>query len=724
MSTKEQVSAFATFLGVLLEAFGLSLAFIFYFSCFVVYVYIFLLFQFHETNAHFKSFYEDFTKKDLFMLTLFLGRKSGKNSTPESPATTNAPLLPQQYSFYVHQPPGLTSVFDPNMTYDLTSSDLAAQGGSKTQISTERPQQLQQQQSNNNMSNKQDQASGVPGQRRIDFSHHNTPTSSASTPHSQFQTSHNQFKFHYTQHDPVSNTLMHPSHQYQANFQPSVIQENVALPVHGQQQQQEQHVQQENSGVYNHSTYFYHSQMSHQTDYHAQQPLPPPPNPHSHHQQPAVASSKLQGSSMHHPSSVLQPHHAQSQQQTLPPPPPSASNFQQDQLMKSCLNYFKSYKESRVPIIVPDREFLHITEEYLQLYEPLANAVASLAARGFMHSYPQVSVDFKIKALNLLRHDLVQKGVSEYSIVCMLILGNIEMNEARDESWFQHLDGATKGVMEILNNNDVFGRPENYSNFIVLLDAVAYQDIVASMGFGTKPRLCELYSTKWKSLRVKDGKGYFHSLRLLMSFISEIMCFSVDLHERHPTMVGVSGKPVLHDPITPGTQIPLYYAPEKSYLTKAELKQYSKIYNNLRDVNLSLLVDPQLVSLLEGCRAALTLFLMLKVDSDEFQYRLSSQVRKLRSECRSLIEQDIETTMSISIVVWLTGITSETMDERQTVLNKIHSLYSLIPRQSLQAALKFLTLFWKMRDDTANSHFSYRDLLQIVASMTQFRLLL
>lgn len=46
-----------------------------------------------------------------------------KDSNPMSPATITAPLIPQ-YSFYVHQPPGLTSVFDPNQKNFLPSISI------------------------------------------------------------------------------------------------------------------------------------------------------------------------------------------------------------------------------------------------------------------------------------------------------------------------------------------------------------------------------------------------------------------------------------------------------------------------------------------------------------------------------------------------------------------------------------------------------------------------
>lgn len=94
-----------------------------------------------------------------------------------------------------------------------------------------------------------------------------------------------------------------------------------------------------------------------------------------------------------------------------------------------------------------------IVLEYAKIYEPLAFAVGNLGSKWLPTLQPDLSemfVDFKIKALNLLRQDLAYRGISEPSLLCMLILGIIEMNEFNNEAWNQHLDGSAKGITDML----------------------------------------------------------------------------------------------------------------------------------------------------------------------------------------------------------------------------------------------------------------------------------
>lgn len=388
------------------------------------------------------------------------------------------------------------------------------------------------------------------------------------------------------------------------------------------------------------------------------------------------------------------------------------------------------YKETRIPVLLPDKRFLRIIEDYIPLHEPLAYAVASLAARSLITTYTQVSVDFKIKALNLLRHDLVQKGVSEYSIACMLILGNIEMNEQRIDSWLQHLEGACKGVSEILANNNVFERPEDYSNFVVLLDAVAYQDVVSGISRGLRPQLHKLYHDKWQRLKITGN--YYNAIRPLVSTISDIIVFCAELHENYPT-VTVNTKveppqPIVLDPIPYNTPIPLYHPVDKRHFNESQNQRLDEILDQINGIDIPGDLPKSIQKMVESCKYTLLLFYYLKLDSTEYGYTLSDKVKEYRirvMDSYSSLETSSTVTVSQTLVLWMVGITTETKQDQAVIMEKISVLYDKVPRASLYNVMNYLNLLWRMREDRVNyGRYTIRDIMTILTERTGYQITL
>lgn len=413
-----------------------------------------------------------------------------------------------------------------------------------------------------------------------------------------------------------------------------------------------------------------------------------------------------------------------------PPPQHPAYTLENAQVLKTCLDHFRMHKEYRIPVLLPDKDFLQIIEEYIPLHEPLAYAVASLAARSLSTNYTQISVDFKIKALNLLRHDLVQNGVSEYSIACMLVLGNIEMNEQRIDAWLQHLEGACKGVSEILASNNVFERPENYRNFVVLLDAVAYQDIVSGISRGLRPQLHRLYHDKWRKLKVTDN--YYNAIRPLISTISDIIVLCAELHEKYPT-VTVNSKveppqQIILDPIPYNTPIPLYHPVDKRYLDKDQRHRFNKLFDRINSIESPNNVPESIQKMVSLCKYTLLLFYSLKLDSEEYGHKLSSKLREYRKhaiDCYNSLETSSTVAVSQTLVLWMVGITTETKEDQTLIMEKISVLYNKLPRLSLYNVTSYLNQLWKMREDQVNyGRYTIRDIMTILTERTGYQITL
>jgi hypothetical protein len=412
-----------------------------------------------------------------------------------------------------------------------------------------------------------------------------------------------------------------------------------------------------------------------------------------------------------------------------PPPEHHAYTLENNQALKTCLDHFRMHKESRIPVLLPDKEFLQIIEEYIPLHEPLAYAVASLAARSLSTSYTQISVDFKIKALNLLRHDLVQKGVSEYSIACMLVLGNIEMNEQRIDAWLQHLEGACKGVSEILTNN-VFEQPENYSNFIVLLDAVAYQDVVSGISRGLRPQLYSLYHDKWRKLKITGN--YYNAIRPLISTISDIIVLCAELHEQYPT-VTVNSKveppqQIILDPIPYNSPIPLYHPVDKRYFNKDQKYRFKELFDRINSIESPQNVPESIKKMVDLCKYTLLLFYSLKLDSEEYGHTLSDKLKEYRRQainCYNSLETSSTVAVSQTLVLWMVGITTETKEDQTLIMEKISVLYNKLPRLSLYNVTNYLNQLWKMREDRVNyGRYTLRDIMTILTERTGYQITL
>lgn len=412
--------------------------------------------------------------------------------------------------------------------------------------------------------------------------------------------------------------------------------------------------------------------------------------------------------------------------QQSPEIPPPASTLDQEELLQICLRHFHLFKESRIPVLLPDTSFFSVVSQYIPLHEPLANAVASLAARNLSQlegSYVQTAVDFKIKALNFLRHDLESRGVSKYSIVCMLILANIELNEGSIESWAQHLDGAAKGVAEILANNRVFETPENYKDFLVLLDALAYHDIMSCLSQCIRPRLHDVYARPWRNLKLKTS-DYYYGMRQNMVNLSDIICLVADIYEtstnspytRYPASENGISKP-------PSSR---YYCVSRSYYTPRQLQTYNQLLKNISDLDPTADVPSDVTKLAVCGKFGILLYFILKLDTDEFMHKLSSRIRDIKTQgLRSLSSLPLlySTATIQAFLTWLIGIVCEIQSERAIVMNRIQELYKNVPRMSLYSVMNFLTIFWKYRDSPAYDNYTYRNLLMLVTDQTGFQIM-
>lgn len=383
----------------------------------------------------------------------------------------------------------------------------------------------------------------------------------------------------------------------------------------------------------------------------------------------------------------------------------------QSDVLKTCLQHFATYEKLRLSVLLPDQAFVRLVQEYIPIYEPLANAVGSLAARNLSQQqlvYVQAAVDFKIKALNLLRQDLVYQGVSESSLLCMLILGNFEMNDLNIEAWSQHLDGAAKAASEILARHNVFENPDSYSNFMLILEVLTYQDIMSGLTLGKRPRLHDIYRHHLKYVSEKCVVVKPPTLAL-----SEILCLAADLQENYPSTL-----------FRFGMKSPSHYAVDRSYYTPEIARRYDEILASISSPQTpSASGNSEAAMLMQAWQPALQLYFMLRLDAHEFLYTLSPRVEKLRAEAlAALLKCPPTKFMAIQqpILIYFVGIVCEATHDHNALINRIKDLYAEMPRPALYSIMKYLSNLWKMRQSPKYKEYTYRDLLSSAAEQTGF----
>lgn len=392
-----------------------------------------------------------------------------------------------------------------------------------------------------------------------------------------------------------------------------------------------------------------------------------------------------------------------------------AAALDDSQAMQPYIQHFESFHDDFVCAFFPDPSLFSIILEYLPRFEPLANAVASLSARKMSlmeSSHIKSAVDFKIKALNLLRQDLVYKGISEHSIVCMLTLSYVEIYEQNMEAWSRHLDGASKGVIELLANNKIFEEPQKYERLLSLVDAVAYQDIFSAVSSYSRPRMHSIYSGQWKSSTHGPKDGIYARLRKIMALGSEVSCFVNDLQDLYPSIT-----------YRVGYKYPQFYAVDKKHYTHEQHNSYNKLVHDFLLLQPIQRSSPGEFQLAEAIISALQISFALRMDTDEFLFQLSPRVRTLRSNLVTWMVKSPATSkpdITPSFILWILGITADSEMERYDTLSRIEKIYSPSLRFSLHAVMSFLTFFWKLRDDAKYSEYQIRDLLSLATEQTQF----
>lgn len=390
-------------------------------------------------------------------------------------------------------------------------------------------------------------------------------------------------------------------------------------------------------------------------------------------------------------------------------------------ILKSCLHHFSTYEKLKLTVLLPGEKFLQLVTDNVPLYEPLANAVGSLAARNLSQQqlvYVQAAVDFKIRALNLLRQDLVYQGVSESSLLCMLILGNVEMNDHNIDAWSQHLDGAAKAASEILARNNVFQNPSNYSNFMLILDCLTYQDIVSGLALCKRPRLRDVYLRNinlFSQTREDQTSNYYQAISSVILGVCETLCLAADLQEAFPS--------TLHKL---GFKNPSYYCVDKSYYSPDHYRRYNEIFSAVSTLPSVAGLSPEIALLMHTSKNAMLLYFMLRLDPEEFLYKLSPRVEKLRDEgLNGLLEGQSTKVVAVqqSINIWIIGLVCESAEDRNALLNKIKEFYAEVPRPSLYSVMNYLSSVWKMRDSPEMKEYPLRDILSLVTEQTAFTIL-
>lgn len=369
-----------------------------------------------------------------------------------------------------------------------------------------------------------------------------------------------------------------------------------------------------------------------------------------------------------------------------------------------------------------EADFYGIVFQYCKIYEPLMFAVGNIGARtANTVSDSQMAVDFKIKALNLLRQDLVNHGISESAVLCMLLLGYIELNESNFDAWGQHLDGAAKGILEILNRiPEILEKPHEHKNFITILDAMARQDILYCLFFTQRPRLHKIYSIYRENLEAPSSSKqtlatFEYHLTSLLVTASEIIGLGADLMEQFPL---VSYK----IPI----KFPTYYSVDKAQFTPEITERCNNIWKKLN----ALFPMPddgvsQIYAISVASKQAITVYFLLRLDSTEFLYEISPKLRAIGElGVRMLTRSPLNFTRfkSYTTVIWALGITADSIQTREVLMNEINRYYSHNPRTSMYALMNFLREFWKARDSEQYRDYTYRDLLYIVGEQLDFTL--
>lgn len=463
------------------------------------------------------------------------------------------------------------------------------------------------------------------------------------------------------------------------------------------------------------------------------QQQPPPPQQQQQQQQPQPQQSPITSQppqqQQQQPFSMPYQHSSDRPLQLTQPPSipnnpvygmPATPMADSSSVLKTCLDHFASNEKLKYSVLLPGEVFARLVSEYIPLYEPLANAVGSLAARSLSQQqlvYLQAAVDFKIKSLNLLRQDLVYQGVSESSLLCMLILGNVEMNDLNIDAWSQHLDGAAKAASEILARNNVLEKPENFANFMLIFDALTFQDIFSRIALNKRPRLYDIYRNTWRSAHQQpDTKtNPYNALKPIAMELNEILCLAAELHETYPMQ---------H---TLGMKYPANYAVDKSYFTPEIQRRYNNLYDAIANIAIPTDADPEIVMLMLTSVPALLIYFMLRLDSHEFLYTVSPRLEKARSDgLNALLRCPPSKFMSIQqpVNIYVIGLICDAPQDRNALLNKIKEFYTEVPRSSLYSIMNFLSNLWKMRDSPKFKNVTMRDTLSSVIDQTGFTVIL
>jgi hypothetical protein len=396
-----------------------------------------------------------------------------------------------------------------------------------------------------------------------------------------------------------------------------------------------------------------------------------------------------------------------------------------ENILETCIQRFNDYYIESNLHCQSACKFSTLVLEYSKIYEPLAFAVGNLGSKWLPTLQPDLNemfVDFKIKALNLLRQDLAYHGISEPSLLCMLILGIIEMNEFNNEAWNQHLDGSAKGITEIFQTKpDIMENLDNYPNFVAILDSMALQDIMYAIATTSRPRLYLIYQSYQSKLRIKgsdivNADSVYSPMAPILMAVSDLLCFASDLQNQFPSIT-----------FELGAKYPGYYAVDKAYYTADHLRRYASL---LRDIETSYNIEKKdftsLSTLISVNNQATLIYFMLRLDANEFQLQLSPKVREIREQGLISLSQAPLNFLRLkahAVTIWLLGITVESKADRDRILAETKQIASHDPRPTFSLVANFLNIFWQKRDSLEYKNYTFRDLLSITTEETKFRLI-
>lgn len=396
-------------------------------------------------------------------------------------------------------------------------------------------------------------------------------------------------------------------------------------------------------------------------------------------------------------------------------------------LLANCIQRFNDYYINSNVHSHDVCKFSNLVLEYSKIYEPLTFALGNLGSKKLQIMQPDLTesfVDFKIKALHLLRQDLVYHGISESSLVCMLILGIIEMNEFNNEAWNQHLEGTANGITEMIHTNpSMMENLENFPKFITILETMARLDVMYAISTNSRPRLYKIYGHYQEKLcntslnNDNNDTSSINSPSALISMaINDLLCFASDLQDQFSgTMPELDAK------------YPEYYAVSKDYYSTDSHQRYASV---LRNIENSFCIeekdDTSLCTLGLASKQGILLYFILRLDANEFQTELSPKVRKIRDQGLSLISQEPLNFLNLkshAVIIWLLGITAETKDDRNKLLKEMKQHYFSSPRSTFYLVEQFLTVFWSKRDSSEYMNYTYRTLLSVTTEETKFKLI-